>query len=1041
MRWFAGLVALVLAQDGNKKPSFPTCPKDWKLEVVAQIPHIEHPSVVTCAPDGRIFLGQDPMDMRGPTNKPADSIVCIHPDGRVTEFATRLHAVYGMLYMDGKLYVHHCPKLSVFTDDGSGVGKDRVDLLECTNPEPTQGGFNDHLPSQIRMGMDGYLYITTGDKGIYGCVGKDGRKLELRGGGIFRMRPDGTELEVYASGTRNHLDVAITDEDEMFTYDNTDDGLGWWTRVTHMVDGGFYGYPWDYKPRRPYTLWMMTDYQGGSGCGALCYTEDALPEEYHNNLFFCEWARSQLLRLKVERDGASFKVASRENFSTGPGDFRPLGLGVSPDGLSLYLTDWNYGGWTRPIKAGRLLKYTYTGKSRAKPKPDWFVDAAMGRTFKATTAELIEALSHPAKSVRLVAQRRLVDRKAVEELKAVRGAPARWHAIWALDALGVPALDALKDPDARAQAARQLGTRRVKEATEPLVEMLSDPNPVLRFRAATALGRIGNPKAVPALLKALDEKDFFTRYAVFKALNRIGAWTETAKGLESDNARIREGTLFAMRDAYDLAVVTALAQYVGNILNPGESRALALSELADLMRQEPPWDGKWWSIQPAATPRPARTIDWEGTPKVQEALRDALSDTTEAVRRVAIENAGRVPGAAKMLRELFERESGLETRRLILRSLGALKDAESGELVASILKDPSSPLLVEAVSIAGKIGGPAVAEALTSLLKGAQSPDILIPALQAAGSLKVSAPAVVKHVASENSKVCVAAVNALAQIGGDTAVEALLPLLDDERRSVRRSAVTALGALQARSAIPQLLKAVQDKGTHNEAIEALAKMPDVRALDAYLDGLGGKSASARDAARRAIAAIQKEALPLIEKKIDSLPAAVVDELQKIYQRAFGGAKKPDLESFAMANKGDVARGKALFMDPQGMACAKCHKVGGEGGQIGPDLSSVGAKYGRDKLIESVLKPSAQILDGYQQTMVFTRDGQDYRGVVRSESADELVLVDAQGNMATIKKSEIKTRKLSDVSLMPDGLANGLTPQEFADLIEYLESLR
>ena len=78
------------------------------------------------------------------------------------------------------------------------------------------------------------------------------------------MRPNGTELEVYSTGTRNHLDIAINSEDEMFTYDNTDDGVGWWTRVTHMVDGGFYGYPYDYKPQRPYTLWKMTDYGGGA---------------------------------------------------------------------------------------------------------------------------------------------------------------------------------------------------------------------------------------------------------------------------------------------------------------------------------------------------------------------------------------------------------------------------------------------------------------------------------------------------------------------------------------------------------------------------------------------------------------------------------------------------------------------------------------------------------------------------------------------------------------------------------------------------------
>ena len=68
-------------------------------------------------------------------------------------------------------------------------------------------------------------------------------------GGVVRFRPDGSNWEVYTTGTRNHLDISMNAEDEIFSYDNTDDGLGWNTRFTHLVDGGFYGYPYDYRPR------------------------------------------------------------------------------------------------------------------------------------------------------------------------------------------------------------------------------------------------------------------------------------------------------------------------------------------------------------------------------------------------------------------------------------------------------------------------------------------------------------------------------------------------------------------------------------------------------------------------------------------------------------------------------------------------------------------------------------------------------------------------------------------------------------------------
>src|SRR3954462_1523892 len=396
--------------DAPTDADLPKAPPGWKVEVLARAPQIQHPSVVVAAPDGRIFVGEDPVDMQLPSSAEADRILCFHPDGHVTVFAEKLHAVYGMLYLDGKLYVHNTPKLTVFTDDPSGVARGRTDLFDCTNPNPwATGGFNDHIPSQIRLAMDGFIYMSTGDKGIYGMVGKDGKKAELRGGGIVRFRPDGTDLEVYCTGTRNHLDFSINSEDEMFTYDNTDDGRGWWTRFTHMVDGGFYGYPWDYwpddatpakveeqiksgKPGQPYTLWRMAEYGGGSPCGAVGYNEDALPEEYHGNLFHCEWGKGHVARFVVERAGGTYKVVKREQFLSPGGELRPLGINVTPDGLGFLITDWNYGGWKQPTeggKRGRLLRVTWTGKSNASPKPNWYVRAAMGVPVAIPTDQLI----------------------------------------------------------------------------------------------------------------------------------------------------------------------------------------------------------------------------------------------------------------------------------------------------------------------------------------------------------------------------------------------------------------------------------------------------------------------------------------------------------------------------------------------------------------------------------------------------------------------------------------------------------------------------
>src|SRR5262249_27847397 len=115
-------------------------------------------------------------------------------------------------------------------------------------------------------------------------------------------------------------------------------------------------------------------------------------------------------------------------------------------------------------------------------------------------------------------------------------------------------------------------------------------------------------------------------------------------------------------------------------------------------------------------------------------------------------------------------------------------------------------------------------------------------------------------------------------------------------------------------------------------------------------------------------------------------------------RAAGKAADPtEYAAFAAATAGNPGRGRAGFADLQGAACARCPVTGprGEtGGDGGPSRAGVGAKYDRRQLIEAVLYPSKQILDGYQQTRVVTADGQVRVGIIRGETPDEITLLDA-----------------------------------------------
>ncbi|MDB6027231.1 MAG: hypothetical protein JWM68_3454 [Verrucomicrobiales bacterium] len=1096
MRYLGFFLLFAFSAFADKPNLFlPTAPPDWKLETVAIAPKVQTPTVLCCAPDGRLFVGQDPMDMLRPSDQPSDSIICIYPNGKITVFATNLYAVFGMQYLDGKLYVHHTPKFSVF-DDSNGVGTNRVDLIESDNPHPWAPTFNDHIPSNFRLGMDGFFYISTGDKGIFGAKGKDGKQIELHGGGVFRMRPDGTDLEVYSTGTRNHLDVAINSEDEIFTYDNTDDGQGWWSRVTHMVDGGVYGYPYDYKPQRPYTLWMMADYAGGSATGTIAYNEDGLPDEYKGNVFLCDWGRQEVLRLKTGRIGGTYTIVSREKYpqgdflsqtnkNAGSMDFRPVGIAVSPDGKSFYIADWYCAGWkarggndTLTEPSGRVLKLTYTGKIKQTSKPDWYVPAGTGKKFKAKTKELIKGLSHPSQGVRLVAQRRLAERKfdgysrIVSLLKDTKApAYARWSAIWTLDAIdqGVKSrsdiIRALKDKDASVvmQAARQLGTRHAKEATVALIPLLKDSNPAVVFRAATALGRIGPVSAVSPLIATLQQKDLFARFAAFTALKRIGqvdpkAWSEITRGLLSDIPAVSEGTGFALRDTFDVEMVNQLVDLASSSSTAISVRTNIFGILQRVYRKEPNWLGDWWNTQPSTGSAPNRTVDWSGTVAIASTMRKATKDSDAAIRRLGFQwvETSHDSASAPSLREMFSTESDAALKIDILKALGELKDAGSSNLISQVLENKNTPneLLNAAIEAAGKIHTPETDKALIKVADRNLPSDTLSRLVQSFGTsrLAIATPVLGKHLMHTNSAVRQNAETALIQIGGEPATKEFLTVLNNNSEiERRRSAARSLGTLKAKSAIPALLDASTNPSTREEATTALAQMPEPSALEAFLVSLDSKNATLRLQCQQAIESMRDAALPLLEKKMatNGISTDLAGPLQKIYATHTNALTGPlfkiratqllakDYESFAVKHEGDAERGKIIFNNLNGVACAKCHRINKEGGEVGPDLTDIIKKYGRPNIIDSVLHPSKQILDGYQVTNFELKNAEAISGAVRAENTDEVTVIDSAGEKHHIRKSDISKRKISQVSLMPEELHTGLSLLEFSDLISYV----
>lgn len=153
---------------------------------------------------------------------------------------------------------------------------------------------------------------------------------------------------------------------------------------------------------------------------------------------------------------------------------------------------------------------------------------------------------------------------------------------------------------------------------------------------------------------------------------------------------------------------------------------------------------------------------------------------------------------------------------------------------------------------------------------------------------------------------------------------------------------------------------------------------------------------------------------------------------------------PDAEAyrrFALTREGDPGHGAKLFADDQKLACAKCHSIDGSASKAGPDLYAVGDKFGRRDLVEAVLMPSAVISPGYGTVVVETKAGEEFQGVLKQANDAGVQLMGGDGRLVSIAKAEIKEQRGSSVSLMPEGLHQGMSRQEFADLIDFLASLR
>lgn len=282
----------------------------FEVSLFANSAAANYPVFVAAAPDGTLYVSSDGNGSLGRNPKRGRVIRLrdLDGDGRAdeTKVFCEIDSPRGLVWDRDRLYLVHPPHLSEFIDaDGDGVAEKQNVLVK-----DIAFGFKDrpadHTTNGLSLGIDGWLYIAGGDFGFLKATGTDGRTLQHRGGGVIRVRPDGTGLEIYSTGTRNILEVAISPLMDLFARDNTNDGGGWNVRFHHFTGLDDHGYPRLYKNFNDECIQPLADYGGGSGCGAV-YIDEPGFGTWNNAPFTADWGTGALWHHQVKPRGATFE--------------------------------------------------------------------------------------------------------------------------------------------------------------------------------------------------------------------------------------------------------------------------------------------------------------------------------------------------------------------------------------------------------------------------------------------------------------------------------------------------------------------------------------------------------------------------------------------------------------------------------------------------------------------------------------------------------------------------------------------------------------
>jgi putative membrane-bound dehydrogenase-like protein len=1006
-------------------------PPGFEVSLAAAAPLVQHPIMAGFDDRGRLFVAENAglnLPKAELEKQLPNSVVLLtdtDDDGRFdkrTVFADKLTFPQGALWHDGWLYVASSGGIWRFRDTtGDDVADERQIIVGkfgyTGNAADVHGCF---------LGPEGR---------IYWCEGRHGHEItnaagELVSKGkaarIFSCEPDGSDVRTHCGGGMdNPTEIDWTAAGEMLGtvnifYHQRGDCL------VHWLHGGVY--PRHDQPamlaefrRTGEPLDAVHDF-GHVAVSGLCRyrpfsnEKQGFGREWNDNWFVTEFNTHQVKRVQLTREGSSFRAQVSDFFKSTNGDSHPTDVLPAADGSLLVI---DTGGWFRsgcptsqiakPDVLGAIYRVRRTGAKR--PDDPWGAKIAWNR---ATGEELLANLGDERPAVRSRATQQLVHTQAAAIPYLARGIAdkselRRGHAAEALTRIGSPAALAVlrgvlenrateDDPALQQRAALALGAKSVQandpallQSVDALTSLLAEEVAAeVQLAAATALGRIGEPAAIPEILAALARKtDRPLEHAFIYALIEIYDPAETRAGLAHESSAVQRAALMAL----DQMPSGDLRREEVAALLATEDVALQTAAL-DVIRRREGWTKELvTSVQ--------QLLDQPELTEPQQAL--VVSTLVGFARQAAVQEL--------LATQLSSSETSVRTKRLLL-------DAVAQASLSPVPQSLQAPLKA-------------------TLLQ----PELSLAAIAAVHGSAADFSGPLRTLATDNLQPAEVRLSALAALSQGEPLEwpsiawLMTQFASNTPPAHRMLAARTLGASKlSRDQKIRLCDALTQAGPL-EISSLLA------AFEHPGDGALGERLAAsllQSPGKHSLSLSQLKALmnhyprgnfhTLIQPLLDRLQLASETQRQRL----------DELSSQLAA--GDAQAGKQVFTSRQ-VGCALCHRVGKNGGQIGPDLSTIGQRRNARDLLEAIVFPSASFARGFESHAFQLADGRTLSGLIVRESADMLVVRGADQRELRVPRQSIEQMKPSETSIMPAGLDSTMSRAQLADLLAYLQSLK